>query len=157
MLYIADIYKYGSDQEIIDNFAAKSTFCFSSLLRCPFQSPRTALCPQTAHLVFVVDEGPTRFLFTIVIQTLLLSGALGLSVRDAIAEEGTDAYDAFMSSVATTSFLSLDHNNNTITVYEHNGADDSVIRSGTFAASHLASSYFEQEREMALDQGLQET
>lgn len=97
----------------------------------------------------------TQVLFTIVIQSLFLLGVMGLSVRDTIAEESIVAYDAFMSSVAATSFLSLDHNNNTITVYEHNGADELVFRSGAFAASDLASSYFEQEREMAIDQGLQ--
>lgn len=96
----------------------------------------------------------TRFLFTIAVQSLLLLGVMGLSVRDTIAEEGLGAYDAFMSSVAATSFLSLEHNDNTITVYEHDGADEYVIRSGAFAASGLASSYFEQEREMAVDQGL---
>lgn len=79
-----------------------------------------------------------------------------LSVRDTIAEEGFVAYDAFMSSVAATSFLNLDHSNNTITVYEHDGADEHVIRSGAFAASDLASSYFEQERKAAEEQGLLE-
>nr|GFD61193.1 hypothetical protein [Tanacetum cinerariifolium] len=56
--------------------------------------------------------------------------------------------------VAATSFLSLDHNYDTITVYEHDGADEYVIRSGVFAASDLASSYFEQEHEMAVEKGL---
>lgn len=97
----------------------------------------------------------TQVLVTIVVQSLLLLGVMGLSVRDSIAEEGTVAYDAFMSAVAETSFLSLDYNDDTVTVYEHDGADESVIRSGAFAASDLASSYFEQEREMAIDQGLQ--
>jgi hypothetical protein len=77
-----------------------------------------------------------------------------LNVRETIAEADIVAYDAFMSSVAQTSFLSLDHNDNIITVYEHDGADEYVIRSGTFAASDLASSYLEQERRMAIDQGL---
>jgi hypothetical protein len=96
----------------------------------------------------------TQVLFTIAVQSLLLLGVMGLSVRDTIAEESIVAYDAFMSTVAETSFLSLDHNDSTITVYEHDGTDEYVIQSGAFAASDLASSYFEQENEIAVEQSL---
>jgi hypothetical protein len=79
---------------------------------------------------------------------------MGLSVRDAISATSIKDYDAFMASVASTSFLSLEHKNDIIIVNEHESTDDSVIRSGRFGASGLAARYFEQEEEMAKEMGL---
>lgn len=79
---------------------------------------------------------------------------MGLSIRDAISATSIKDYDAFMADVADTSFLSLEHSDNMIIIYEHRGADDSIIRSGSFEASDLAARYFEQEAKMAAKMGL---
>jgi hypothetical protein len=79
---------------------------------------------------------------------------MGLSVRDAISATSIKEYDTFMASVASTSFLSLEHKNEIIVVYEHEGTDDSVVRSGRFGASDMAARYFEQEEKKAKEMGL---
>jgi hypothetical protein len=79
---------------------------------------------------------------------------MGLSVRDAISATSIKAYDAFMASVANTSFLSLEHKDDTIVVYEHEGTNDAGIRAGRFGASEVAARYFEQEENMAKEMGL---
>lgn len=91
----------------------------------------------------------------VVIQLLFfLLGAMGLKIRDAISEDSIASYDVFMTGVADTSFLSVDYNNTIITIYEYHGADETVIRSGEFAPSSLASSFFDQENQMATELGL---
>lgn len=79
---------------------------------------------------------------------------MGLSIKDAISATSIKDYHAFMADVADTSFLSLEQKDGIIIVYEHDGANDSVIRSGKFKASDLAAVYFEQEAKMANDMGL---
>jgi hypothetical protein len=79
---------------------------------------------------------------------------MGLNVRDAISATSIKAYDAFMASVANTSFLSLEHKDDTIVVYEHEGTNDAVIRAGRFGASGLAARYFEQEEKAAKEMGM---
>jgi hypothetical protein len=79
---------------------------------------------------------------------------MGLSIRDAICATSIKKYDAFMADVADTSFLSLEQKDGIIIVYEHDGADDSVIRSGKFEASETAARYFEQEAKIAREMGL---
>jgi hypothetical protein len=79
---------------------------------------------------------------------------MGLSARDAIAATSINDYDTFMANVASTSFLSLEHINDIIVVYEYQGIDNSVIRSGRFGASGQAARYFEQEEKAAKEMGL---
>jgi hypothetical protein len=141
------MYKCGFGRKVSTTFPQQFllVFTFFHLLRGVYTVALHSILPRTtAPLVFIVHA----------VQSLLLLGVMGLSVRDTIAEDSIVAYDAFMSTVAETSFLSLDHNDSTITVYEHDGTDEYVIQSGAFAASDLASSYFEQENEIAVEQGL---
>jgi hypothetical protein len=79
---------------------------------------------------------------------------MGLSVRDAISATSIKEYDTFMASVASTSFLSLEHKNDMVVIYEHQGTDDSVIRAGRFGAGGLAARYFEQEEKAAKEMGM---
>ena len=72
---------------------------------------------------------------------------MGLKIRDVIQEESLEAYNEFMSNVADTSFLSLDFADDRITVTEHHGADETIIRSDSFAANDLAQDYFDQEND----------
>lgn len=95
-----------------------------------------------------------KLFVTLLIHLLLGLQVMGLKPRDAISAESVERYDTFMAEVMDTSFLSLEHDNDNVKVYEHDSADDSIIRSGTFGASSLAASFFEQEEAMAIEQGL---
>lgn len=77
-----------------------------------------------------------------------------LTMRDTISASSILSYDTFMSNVADSSFLSCEHKDGIIVVNEHNSKDESIIRSGKFKASEMATAYFEQEREMAVRIGI---
>lgn len=81
---------------------------------------------------------------------------MGLKTRDTISTDSMNEYDAFMAGVADSSFLSLEHKNDIITMNEHNSKDHSIFRTEKFKASESATAYFEQEREMAVKMGLSE-
>ncbi|KAG9624359.1 hypothetical protein KCU64_g19823, partial [Aureobasidium melanogenum] len=77
-----------------------------------------------------------------------------LTSRDTISAESLNEYDAFMAGVADSSFLSREHKDGIIVVNEHNSENHSILKTGKFKASELATAYFEQERKMAVQMGL---
>lgn len=77
-----------------------------------------------------------------------------LKMRDTISASSKPSYEAFMSNIADSSFLSWEHKDNMVIVYEHNSKDDSIVRTGWFEASGLAAEYFEQEKKIAVRMGL---